>query len=61
MSALKMFAKLFFVRDPQEMVKLVVSNLYPEQYLEAPDEKDESSTNRDRIVKVGGFVHCKID
>lgn len=50
-SALKMFAKLFFVRDPQEMVRLVVDNLYPEKYLEEPDEKGDNATNRDRIVK----------
>lgn len=53
MSALKMFAKLFFIRDPQEMVKLVIANLYPEPYLEAPDEKEGKPTNRDRIVDVG--------
>lgn len=52
MSALKMFAKLFFVRDPQEMVRLVVGNLYPAKYLEEPDEKGNESSNRDRIVKV---------
>lgn len=47
-----MFAKLFFVRDPQEMVRLVVSNLYPEKYLEEPDEKGNEASNRDRIIKV---------
>ncbi|KAK9898252.1 alpha/beta-hydrolase [Cystobasidium minutum MCA 4210] len=50
-SALKMFAKLFFIRDPQEMVKLVINNLYPEEYLQAPDEKENKPTNRDRIVE----------
>lgn len=54
-----MFAKLFFVRDPQEMVRLVVSNLYPEFYLAAPDEKGENPTNRDRIVKVICFTSMK--
>lgn len=47
-----MFAKLFFIRDPQEMVKLVINNLYPEEYLQAPDEKENKPTNRDRIVEV---------
>lgn len=56
-SALKMFAKLFFIRDPQEMVKLVIANLYPEPYLEAPDEKEGKPTNRDRIVDVGHFPY----
>lgn len=46
-----MFAKLFFVRDPNEMVRLVVGNLYPQAYLEEPDEKEDNATNRDRIVK----------
>lgn len=55
-SALKMFAKLFFIRDPQEMVRLVANNLYPEEYLAAPDEKGDDNTNRDRIVKVLYFA-----
>jgi hypothetical protein len=48
-----MFAKLFFIRDPQEMVRLVVSNLYPAEYLDALDEKADNGTNRERVVKVG--------
>jgi hypothetical protein len=51
-----MFAKLFFIRDPQEMVRLVANNLYPEEYLAAPDEKGDDNTNRDRIVKVLYFA-----
>lgn len=51
-SAIKMFAKLFFIKDPQEIVKLVIAGLYPEAYLDAEDEKEDYPTNRDRIVKV---------
>ena len=52
LTGLLMFAKLFFVRDTQSMMKIVIAGLYPEHYLEAPDVKGSDGKNRDRLEKV---------
>ncbi|CAD6582084.1 MAG: hypothetical protein CYPHOPRED_001833 [Cyphobasidiales sp. Tagirdzhanova-0007] len=51
LTGLLMFAKLFFVRDTQSMMKIVIAGLYPEHYLEAPDVKGSDGKNRDRLEK----------
>lgn len=56
-----MFSKLFFVRDPQSMVRIVVEGLYPSEYLEQADRDDPSRTNRQRIEEVRNFTaYCKV-
>lgn len=47
-----MFSRLFFVKDPENMVRIVIEGLYPEPYLSQPDEFKKESTNRQRLVKV---------
>lgn len=47
-----MFSKLFFVKDPENMVRIVIEGLYPASYLDAPDDRGSETTNRDRVVKV---------
>lgn len=56
-SGVKMFARLFFVKDARSMIRIVVNGLYPQSYLEAPDEMGREETNRDRLekVRVGRF------
>lgn len=49
--ALKMFGKLFFIKDPESMVKVVIEGLYPAAYLEAPDDRGSEASNQARLVK----------
>ena len=35
------------------MVRIVVEGLYPAAYLDAPDDRGQESSNRERVMRVG--------
>lgn len=47
-----MFGKLFLLREPAAIIKVVVEGLYPIPYLDAEDSAHPGQANRVRIEKV---------